>query len=69
MSSGAAFTPAGVLSIGVARVTQLDTLDEESYKDSTLIMQLLRDNLTLWTSDQGDGGEGDATDGTAVEDL
>ena len=22
-----------------------DTLDEESYKDSTLIMQLLRDNL------------------------
>ncbi|KAJ1881768.1 hypothetical protein LPJ66_011265, partial [Kickxella alabastrina] len=23
----------------------------ESYKDSTLIMQLLRDNLTLWTSD------------------
>ncbi|RWW18206.1 hypothetical protein BHE74_00054264 [Ensete ventricosum] len=30
---------------------QLDTLSEESYKDSTLIMQLLRDNLTLWTSD------------------
>jgi hypothetical protein len=29
----------------------LDTLGEESYKDSTLIMQLLRDNLTLWTSD------------------
>merc|ERR1711977_526621 len=27
------------------------------YKDSTLIMQLLRDNLTLWTSD-GDGGDG-----------
>jgi hypothetical protein len=26
-------------------------LGEESYKDSTLIMQLLRDNLTLWTSD------------------
>ncbi|KAJ1881509.1 Regulatory protein PHO2, partial [Coemansia sp. RSA 486] len=29
----------------------LDNLSEESYKDSTLIMQLLRDNLTLWTSD------------------
>lgn len=29
----------------------MDTLGEESYKDSTLIMQLLRDNLTLWTSD------------------
>lgn len=26
-------------------------MGEESYKDSTLIMQLLRDNLTLWTSD------------------
>ncbi|KAK9743411.1 hypothetical protein RND81_03G237100 [Saponaria officinalis] len=33
-------------------IAELDTLGEESYKDSTLIMQLLRDNLTLWTSDQ-----------------
>jgi 14-3-3 protein epsilon len=32
-------------------IAELDTLDEESYKDSTLIMQLLRDNLTLWSSD------------------
>lgn len=38
-------------------IAELDTLSEESYKDSTLIMQLLRDNLTLWTSDmQGEGG-------------
>ncbi len=51
-------------------IAELDTLSEESYKDSTLIMQLLRDNLTLWTSDQGDDGAGDAgADGTAVEDL
>jgi len=35
-------------------IAELDTLSEESYKDSTLIMQLLRDNLTLWTSDQPD---------------
>jgi 14-3-3 protein epsilon len=34
-------------------IAELDTLSEESYKDSTLIMQLLRDNLTLWTSDMG----------------
>ena len=34
-------------------IAELDTLDEESYKDSTLIMQLLRDNLTLWTSEEG----------------
>jgi len=32
-------------------IKKLDELDEHSYKDSTLIMQLLRDNLTLWTSD------------------
>ena len=39
-------------------VSELDSLSEESYKDSTLIMQLLRDNLTLWTSDEGeDEGE------------
>jgi len=45
-------------------IAELDNLNEESYKDSTLIMQLLRDNLTLWTSEQepaagdaGDGGE------------
>ena len=35
-------------------IAELDTLDEESYKDSTLIMQLLRDNLTLWTSEDND---------------
>ncbi|KAK8298869.1 hypothetical protein V6Z12_D05G285400 [Gossypium hirsutum] len=37
-------------------IAELDTLGEESYKDSTLIMQLLRDNLTLWTSDLQDDG-------------
>ena len=31
-------------------IAELDSLKEECYKDSTLIMQLLRDNLTLWTS-------------------
>ena len=28
-------------------IAQLDNLQEETYKDSTLIMQLLRDNLTV----------------------
>lgn len=41
----------------------MDTLNEDSYKDSTLIMQLLRDNLTLWTSDTGVEGE----EGTGAE--
>merc|ERR1711994_890714 len=46
-------------------IAELDTLSEESYKDSTLIMQLLRDNLTLWTSDmqaEGEVGEGAPAD-------
>jgi len=34
-------------------IAELDNVAEDSYKDSTLIMQLLRDNLTLWTSDDG----------------
>jgi 14-3-3 protein epsilon len=48
-------------------IAELDTLSEESYKDSTLIMQLLRDNLTLWTSDQPEniGEDGDMP----VEDM
>jgi len=47
-------------------ISKLDKLDEASYKDSTLIMQLLRDNLTLWTSgDQAEAGG----DRVAVEDA
>jgi len=37
-----------------AAIEKLDTLNDASYKDSTLIMQLLRDNLTLWTSSEDD---------------
>lgn len=52
-------------------IAELDTLSEESYKDSTLIMQLLRDNLTLWTSDiQGEGdGEQQKESSNTVQDL
>ena len=39
-------------------IAELDSLNEDSYKDSTLIMQLLRDNLTLWTSDAQGEDEG-----------
>jgi len=38
-------------------IAELDNVEEESYKDSTLIMQLLRDNLTLWTSTEGEDGQ------------
>jgi 14-3-3 protein epsilon len=43
-------------------IAELDDLTEDSYKDSTVIMQLLRDNLTLWTSDMQDEGDGDGGD-------
>ncbi|KAF5400915.1 Multifunctional chaperone [Paragonimus heterotremus] len=43
-------------------MTGLDDLQEDSYKDSTLIMQLLRDNLTLWTTDPPENEEADAGD-------
>ncbi|KAL8283641.1 hypothetical protein RQP46_005436 [Phenoliferia psychrophenolica] len=48
-------------------IAELDTLSEESYKDSTLIMQLLRDNLTLWTSDLNDVEEPKAEEPKAEE--
>merc|ERR1712149_70014 len=43
-------------------IAELDTLSEECYKDSTLIMQLLRDNLTLWTTDNQKEEADDAGD-------
>jgi len=46
-------------------IAELDTLSEESYKDSTLIMQLLRDNLTLWTSSEAEPSSGDAAPAAA----
>lgn len=33
-------------------IAGLDDLSEDHYKDSTLIMQLLRDNMTLWTNQE-----------------
>jgi tetratricopeptide (TPR) repeat protein len=38
-------------------ISKLDKLEEADYKDSTLIMQLLRDNLTLWTASGADDNE------------
>ena len=36
-------------------IADLDGLEEDEYRDSATIMQLLRDNLTLWTSDLNEG--------------
>ncbi|XP_033123045.1 14-3-3 protein homolog 2-like isoform X2 [Anneissia japonica] len=35
-------------------IDELNDNRESTFKDSTLIMQLLRDNLTLWTAEQDD---------------
>jgi len=37
-------------------IQKLDSLSDATYKDSTLIMQLLRDNLTIWSSNE-DGAQ------------
>lgn len=40
-------------------IGNIDNVNQEDYKDCTLIMQLLRDNLTLWGGETGmeEGGE------------
>ena len=38
-------------------IGDLEHLEDEQYKDSASIMQLLRDNLTLWTADAEEGGK------------
>lgn len=42
-------------------ITDIEKIEEENYKDSTTIMQLIRDNLTLWTSEleHGDADQDD----------
>ncbi|CAM6018183.1 unnamed protein product [Sphagnum balticum] len=50
-------------------IAELDTLGEESYKDSTLIMQLLRDNLTLWTADMQEEAAEEPREGVRAEDA
>ncbi|CAF1206003.1 unnamed protein product [Didymodactylos carnosus] len=58
-------------------IAELDTLNEDSYKDSTLMMQFLRDNLALWTSDapdadkpnQSEEGSSNAEKSSEIKDL
>jgi len=46
-------------------VAKLAELDENDYKDSTMIMELLRENLALWKMDDRIDGEED----TATDDI
>lgn len=43
----------------------LDQLDEGQYRDSTLILQLLRDNLLLWAADVDEEATAVEEDGKA----
>jgi len=41
-------------------IAKIDVIDKEDYKDSALILQLLRDNMTLWKpgfAEEGAEGE------------
>jgi len=39
-------------------ISKIEELNDDEYKDSTTIMQLIRDNLTLWSSELEGEGEG-----------
>ena len=47
-------------------INEPDILDEDQHKEASLIMQLLRDNLALWTEDSDAAAP---EDGTKCEDL
>ena len=32
-------------------IADLENMDDDHFRDSTLLMQLLRDNIQLWTSE------------------
>lgn len=38
-------------------IADIDSIEEDQYKDATTIMQLIRDNLTLWTSELEEEGK------------
>jgi len=43
-------------------IAEIEKIEEEDYKDSTTIMQLIRDNLTLWTTELEQGEDIGADD-------
>jgi len=47
----------------------MDALDEDQYKDSAQIMQLLRDNLTLWTADMHPEAPAQGVGGMNMEEM
>mgnify|MGYP003293209547 CR=1 FL=1 len=43
-------------------IQQLEKIEDEQYKDSTTILQLLKENIDMWKSDNDQGDDDDAKD-------
>lgn len=41
-------------------INDLETLDDANYKDVAGILQTIRENITLWSAEMEDGGEGES---------
>ena len=41
-------------------IHQLENIEDGEYKDSTTILQLLKENIDMWKSDIQEGAEGEA---------
>ncbi|XP_064620370.1 14-3-3 protein epsilon-like isoform X4 [Lineus longissimus] len=48
-------------------INEMEGMGSEHYKDATLIMQLLKDNLTLWTADLNEHNQDE--EGVTVQDM
>ncbi|WOL02750.1 14-3-3 protein 7 isoform X1 [Canna indica] len=46
---------------------EINSLEESHYKESRIVLQLLRDNLTMWTSDLPEGGDNARDTDTVME--
>lgn len=44
-------------------MNKIDDVDEETFRDAKSIIELLKENLTLWKEEDGEGGD------NAIEDL
>ena len=51
---------AKALSLGEAALTEalekIDDVDEETFRDAKSIIELLKENLSLWKEEENDGG-------------
>ncbi len=51
-----------IISISPEGIQQLEKIDDEQYKDSTTILQLLKENIDMWSADLNQPGEDNVDD-------